>query len=324
VHVASASDVRYLPHAATLIESIVGSTPAAEVTFYLLHDGSIDAASCERLRETARGQELTLNLIEPPASLELSLPEPVRETRYPRVIWYRIWLTELFPELDRILYLDPDTLVVQDLRSLWSTDLDGRMLGAVRASPPPRDAYQRSTYERIVADGYFNSGVLLLDLRRMREQQFSRRLIETCHTLGAEPLYPDQDVLNLAAGGFWLPLHPKWNVFTSRYLSNASTADTAASLAVSEAVASPAVVHFDGPEVFKPWHIRCVHPHRELYRAYRARTPWPLTSPESAGGKDRILRLLPVGAQLALSRIKHRVTRWLPRQGPRRGHNRRR
>src|SRR5207249_4377758 len=82
-------------------------------------------------------------------------------------------------------------------------------------------------------------------------------------------------------GGRWTSLDPKWNcmnVILFPYLSGASWAQDIHHdpLVLERAALSPAVVHFEGASVFRPWHRRCFNPFTDLYRHYRAETPWPL------------------------------------------------
>jgi lipopolysaccharide biosynthesis glycosyltransferase len=299
IHIAAAADQRYLPHVATLIESLASSNPPAAIAFHFLHDGSVTARAQERLRGACDRHGLALEILEPPPDLEGSLPAVLRSARYPDLIWYRIWLADLLQPVERALYLDADTLVLQDLRALWSTDLEGCLLGAVRGGLPPERAHDPV---------HFNSGVLLMDLKRMRDEGFAQHLLEVGRTFAAEPEYPDQHALNLACEGSWLALHPRWNVCASLYLHADTGAYARSSVALGEAMASPAILHFEGPIFSRPWHRRCIHPHRELYRVYRSRTPWPLPALEGSGVKDRMLSRLPLGGQLALSRLRRRAT----------------
>jgi lipopolysaccharide biosynthesis glycosyltransferase len=149
-----------------------------------------------------------------------------------------------------------------------------------------------------------------MDLEQIRLEKLFDRIREIGQRLEMEPLFPEQDALNLACKGSWLELHPKWNAYASLYLGGDTGRYVRSSIALGEAFASPAVLHFESPILFRPWSVRCIHPHRELYRAYRDLTPWPLHMLEASGAKDRVMSRLPVSLQLTLSRIKRRTTTW--------------
>ena len=155
---------------------------------------------------------------------------------------------------------------------------------------------------------------MLLNLKRMREEMFFSRVAAIAGLLDTNPPFPEQDALNLACDGSWLELHPKWNAYASLYFHGDAGTNTWPRLTLNEAVTSPAILHFESPIIFRPWSVRCIHPHRELYRWYRNRTPWPLPAPESSGFKDRIYSFLPVPLRLSLLRRRVRFTR--RRQSP--------
>lgn len=75
--------------------------------------------------------------------------------------FYRIFLPELLPNLDRILYLDADTLVINDLNPLWQTDLQGAFIGCV---PDLAVVVANSWGEQLLGpekDNYFNLGTAI-------------------------------------------------------------------------------------------------------------------------------------------------------------------
>ena len=86
----------------------------------------------------------------------------------PAAHWYRIFLPELLPDVDRVLYLDGDLIALESLAPLWSTNLGDNYLGAVT------NVFQSDHLNRPHELGlsepssYFNSGVLLMDLAAMR------------------------------------------------------------------------------------------------------------------------------------------------------------
>lgn len=305
MHLACASNAAYLPHIAALMESLAASNDPAELQLHLLHDDSVSDALKLRLRRSAERLGLSLNLLRPTATQLAALPPA---GRYPELIWYRILLPELLPSQERVLYLDADTLVLQDLQALWRTDLGEALLAAV-AQHRDMDGAGRLTGLGIAPEApYFNSGVLLMDLARMRREGFSQRLIDIGRNHAAMFNYPDQDAYNVACGVRWRELHPKWNSFASVFLSTRHGGSAGEQdLRYEEALISPAILHFEGSIFAKPWNYRCVHPYRHLYRAYRARSDWPIAELEGSDLKSRMLGLLPVEQQLLIGRLKGRL-----------------
>ena len=128
------------------------------------------------------------------------------DPRYTEAASFRLLLPELLPEYDKILYLDCDIIVRQDVGKLYrETDLEDNWLGVVFEAPIEQQA------ERFRALGcdpgrYFNSGFLLMNLALMREHKVTERLLEACRVPYLE--FPDQDALNQVCQGHVLPLSP--------------------------------------------------------------------------------------------------------------------
>lgn len=131
------------------------------------------------------------------------------DPRYTEAASFRLLLPEILPEYDRIVYIDCDVIVRQDVGRLFAeTDLSDNWLAVVFEAPIERQA------ERFRALGcdpqrYFNSGFLLMNLAQMRKENVSERLLEACRVPYLE--FPDQDALNQVCQGRVLPLSPVYN-----------------------------------------------------------------------------------------------------------------
>ena len=194
-------------------------------------------------------------------------------------VWYPIFLPELLPELNRILYLDVDTIVVDRLDPLWDQPLDGYYLAAVTNVFMEYHRYYAEELGIPLSD-YFNSGVLLLNLSLMRESDFTQQLLGVVRARGPGLMWDDQDALNLTVGTRRVALHPRWNVMNSFTTRRQLAAETFGPVPLQEALTNPAVRHFEGPGQNKPWHLLHEPAGRALYRAHRVATPWPRLTPE--------------------------------------------
>jgi lipopolysaccharide biosynthesis glycosyltransferase len=249
----------YVAHAATMIHSVAAQHPDVEVHF--LHTPNFV------WREEI--VELGVTTVFHEIGFERTASLPVRDY-FTSAMWLRIFLPELMPDDDKVLYLDADTLAVSSLQELWDTDLSGYALGAVT------NVFQHNHAQRPAELGlpgpevYFNSGVLLINLADWRANDTTLRLIDVA---GDDLAWPDQDALNLVLSDRRLPLHPRWNAMNS--LDWDSAADVFGEDAVMEARADPGIRHFEGPDQNKPWHRECRGALRDLYFEHRAATAWP-------------------------------------------------
>ena len=184
-------------------------------------------------------------------------------------MWYRILLPDLLPESDRVLYLDADTLVLGDLAPLAALDLGDALVGAVTNV---FEAWRGTEHtDRLGLDqaSYFNSGVLLLNLRELRRSDAMGQLRRVVADRGPDLLWPDQDALNLVLGDRRVELDPRWNAMNALWTLENADAVYGADRA-REARERPAIRHFEGPRANKPWDPACAVPHRDERRALTA------------------------------------------------------
>jgi lipopolysaccharide biosynthesis glycosyltransferase len=212
-------------------------------------------------------------------------------------MWYRVFLPDLLPAVDRVLYLDADTLVVDALAPLWETPLDGAYVGAVTNVLEPQYAGHPAELGLPPGRRYFNSGVLLFNLAAMRAGDCTAEILRIAR--GERLLWPDQDALNVVLGGSRVELHPRWNVMNSLLLFPQAR-DVFGAGVLADACRDPGIVHFEGPGLAKPWHYLSKHPARDAYHAHRAQTPWPDVAIEGRTWANRLLRPLPTPATIAV------------------------
>jgi len=143
--------------------------------------------------------------------------------------YFRLLIPYIFKEASRVLYLDADTLVLEDLWSLWTLDLEENTVGAVPDYLPCMKEGV-ANWQELKLDPqapYFNSGVLLIDLLRWKEGNISPLVLSLCRKypeyLVAQSKWPqhDQYGLNIALYQKWKPLDRSWNYGTDLPFSKA-------------------------------------------------------------------------------------------------------
>lgn len=270
LELACGGSVEYVPHTAAMVASVLDHSAGLDVRVHYLHHPDLSARDRDRFTrfvEEAGGQA---NLIAMSADRIAGLPGV--DGRLPPMMWYRIYLPELLPDTERVLYLDADTLVLDSLEPLWATPMNGNHIAAVsNVWEPWNMAYSQSLG---LPKPYFNSGVIIFDLDLMRRDDTARTILAYARANADKLLWGDQDALNIILGGSRVELHPRWNVMNSvLYFDHAP--ELFGAEAVAEARTRPGIRHFEGPSINKPWHYLCEWEGRELYVDYRARTPWP-------------------------------------------------
>jgi len=124
-----------------------------------------------------------------------------------KAIFYRIMIPQIFSNLSRIIYIDGDTLVLQDLHSLYNQQFqENTFLGMVV------DKYSfKERRAQLQIGNYYNSGVILFDLAACRENNFSQQCVNWLYNNTSSVVFPDQDAINKVADGHIMKLSNAYN-----------------------------------------------------------------------------------------------------------------
>lgn len=253
-----------------------------EITVYVLSMG-LSEDNRRKLGEIAEHFDRTLVILEM-GDLKERFASDIDTGGFDISAMGRLFIGTALPEeMGRALYLDCDTIVLGSLRKLWQTGLSGNILGAVME--PTIYPQVKEQLGLKPEEPYYNSGVLLIDLKAWREENVERRLVDFYLEKGRELLACDQDTINGVLKGRIKPLSPRYNFFTNyRYfhykdLVNQSPAyERVAEDVFRRAKAHPAIVHYMGDE--RPWKAGNLNHYRRAYEHYLARTPWRGTAKE--------------------------------------------
>ena len=158
-------DQAYLPQLQVLLTSIFCNNPGERFNVYLLHSGISDqdlapvAEQCRRMQDSFC-----------PIRVQEDLFAGAPTTRqYPREMYYRLLAGQLLPgEVKRVIYLDPDILVLNPLRPLWELELGGNLFAAAAHTGKTELANNVNRLRLGTRHDYYNSGVLLMDLEACR------------------------------------------------------------------------------------------------------------------------------------------------------------
>ena len=255
-------DEHYLPQLRVMLTSLRLSHPGVQCRVYLLHR-SIPEERLAALESGLAGWGYQLVLIRVDEAVFQDAPVT---DRYPQEMYYRLLAARFLPEeLKRVLYLDPDTLVINSLLPLWELELDGHLFAAAAHTGKTEIANNVNRFRLGTEGDYYNSGVLLMDLERCRNEIHTEELFDYVSNHGDELILPDQDILNALYGGRVLAVDDFiWNYdarnFSNYLVRSMGEAD------LDWVMAHTAVLHFCGRE--KPWKKNYRRRFRVLYRHY--------------------------------------------------------
>lgn len=254
-----ATDMNYIVPAKVAIWSCIEQKgPNDFYDFYILCDSSLTYPDRNFIMELEeKFSNISISFVEVKACLFADAPLFSHITL---PSYYRLMICDLLPQIEKCLYLDVDIIACMNVRELYDYDLNNCVLGAVKDCGVQKRKDDYKGHEKVLGltdlEGYINAGILVMDLRKMREMNLTARMLEEI-----PKGYPimDQDIINKCCQGIirYLPL--RFNLFSDYYQTVERLERLAFSLSeLEETKKKGCIVHFAGP--FKPWDwIRCRH-----------------------------------------------------------------
>lgn len=254
-------DNHYAILLAALIKSIeVNHHSGEKLEFFIVEDG-ITNKNKTRIRNASNQEVTTIHWMAMSECLPKDAKLPVDKSSLPLNIYTRLFIPHFIPKhIKKIIFLDVDMIMLEDVSKLWHTDLGNNIVGAVQ------DQFIQvvtrwggiSNYEElgIPADNkYFNAGLMVLDIDRWEKADITNKVL-TCLTQHKKhAVFQDQYGLNAVLALHWQELDPLWNRF-----------------AYSEEE-RPFLIHFTGRKpIYKSYEFS--EKYKEIFFSYLNMTAW--------------------------------------------------
>lgn len=256
IHIALTFDDNFWAPAFALARSIALTTARKrDLVFHLIHDHlrserrSDFARLIEEFGVRIAHYELSEHAEFNAVCRQLPVDKRLHTVMYARLLIDRI----LPPGIERVIYLDCDTMVLAPIETLYEHEMGDKPIAAVMDPLRLVNMLGRDMREKTgLFDGttpYFNSGVLLIDMAHFAQKRIPERIEDFRRTGVLEKLYFDQDMLNLIFADQWYPLHWRFNVMDPR---------------VAHQAMDPWILHYTGHS--RPWKLISTVAHRRTYR----------------------------------------------------------
>ncbi|WP_242457687.1 glycosyltransferase family 8 protein [Pedobacter sp. BS3] len=264
-------DDHYVVLLAALIRSIViNHTGNERIILYIVEDG-LAPDNKQKIQGLTDPEKTQINWLSMTDALPPGIQLPLDHSSYPLNIYARLFIPYFLPAgLEKALYLDVDMLVLHDVSILWQLDISNFYLAAV---PDPRIKTVDNAWGGIKnyrdfglqpQTPYFNTGLLLINLSKWREDDIANRIIALIQANKASANYPDQYGLNVVLANRWLALDPLWNCFAS------------------EDMEDPYIIHFISRKpIYKTYNNNPRY--YQLFYSYLEKTPWQNSKPLGEG-----------------------------------------
>lgn len=192
----------------------------------------------------------------------------------------RLFVSSLLPqELERVLYLDCDIIINKSIKNLWTIDMHGKTIAALMDA---FSKYYRSNIELQPNDIMFNSGVMLIDLNRWKEQKVEKHLMEFIIKHNGKIQQGDQGVLNSILSKDTYCFEPRFNSVTIFYdftyeemMTYRKPPKFYSKDEIKLAVDEPVIIHFTTSFLSRrPWIEGCEHQYLDKWLKYKNLSPW--------------------------------------------------
>lgn len=292
------SDDRYAPCLGVSLVSILLNAREVDVLSVYIVDGGISLENREKIAALQKVKAFSLSFLD--VNTELFEKCSIR-AEYGMATFFRLALPEILSNLEKVIYLDCDVIVRRSLSELWAYDVTNGYLAAapdlIDYLPFSAKRYKDKLYGR--SDFcYFNSGVMVLNLKKIRLENLFQQAIAWLEKHGDISIYCDQDGLNAAVFGDFIKLQPEWNVQAPMYWPGAARVLKKRGETLA-ALSDPSIIHFTTGD--KPWEPYSLCRWRGLFNEFCRQSPWSDSS-----------LFTPVPANVAVTICKHFCRRaWL-------------
>jgi lipopolysaccharide biosynthesis glycosyltransferase len=207
-------DDNYAPFLGVAITSLICNTSEKNnYSIYVLHSG-LKNENMKRIK-ALETQNASIEFVDVSDKLEAYGRKLNLRDYYTVAIYFRLFIPNMFPHLDKAIYLDADMVILEDVAKLYDIDLHDNLLGgvsdAIIASRKEFRDYAELGCGIYPYTRYFNSGMMLMNLDAMREFDLEGKFEFLFNTYGFETVCPDQDYLNVICKDRVLYLDEGWD-----------------------------------------------------------------------------------------------------------------
>ncbi len=270
MNIATIADDNYAQHLGTMLTSLLENMKEKNCTYTkaFIIDGGMSEKNIDKMNKIGEKYGLDFDYKNIPDEMYagLSLRKGINSA-----IYYKVSIPELIKE-DKVLYLDSDAIVLDDISELWETDISDYFLAAC----VDYCKFAKKKYN-IEKGEYFNAGVMLINNKKWRRSKIPEKLrnwLTKHHHLTDSH---DQDAFNTAFHKKWLKLNSRWNIISPFFFGAREHAHRIGltKKEMSDILANPALIHFTTCRgLSRPWIYWSRHPYKNEYYKYLRMTPW--------------------------------------------------
>ena len=260
IHIACAADNKYIQHTVVMLTSLFENNNENQIHIHFF-SADFSTENENKVKQTVFKYQQLFTFYPLDASLfkDCYVSDHVSFATY-----YRIVIPDfLIHQTNKILYLDTDIVVCENLKPLWDINIENYTIGAVNEindEGPSRLGFDEK-YK------YFNAGILLINAKTWVTENLKDTLFKYIKTHFNKLTFWDQDALNANLYNKRLIIDPKWNQLSSVFeVDNTTLLAYYSTSEIKQLKQFPAIIHFSGSS--KPWDLLNIHPFKSIYYKY--------------------------------------------------------
>lgn len=273
------TDNNYAAYAGISITSLfINNQDIESITVYVIDD-SISQENKKKMEETALEYGRQVIFLDLSEGIRILTEMNIPKYRNSYTTYLKLFTFNLLPDdVERIFFIDSDTVVVGSLKEMISIDMCGKMIGAVRDGiTHPYKLALGYDYN----DSWFNMGVMLVDVVKWKKENGQQKIIEQLKKRRGY-IAVDQDLLNITQHGNIMTLHPKYNATPHHYVFKEKAFRRAFRQGgfyddykvMEEAQSDTKIRHFERFMGESAWHKNTIHPYAKLFDEYLGKSLW--------------------------------------------------
>lgn len=270
MHLLLVADDAYVPHVGTMVCSVLENNRQMSFVVHILTT-NISNDNVRMMRQMvvdSYHQQLDIQYVNPD-ELDIDVEKCGSWGIFPSL---KLYAAELFPDVDRMLYVDADMVCIASLKYIENLDISDYYLAA---PPDNQGCWRHKVRLDIPMDNFYGCGGLMyFNLKRWREEGLRERCLSWMNDpANADKIhFGEQDVINKVCTGHILELPIEYNMFMEFYAHSHSSVPDKYRTEWERHKRNAVIIHYAGWR--KPWHKDCLFPLKKYYRKYARLTPW--------------------------------------------------
>ena len=192
------TDDNYIPYLDVAVSSLIANASKEFNYRIIILNTGLNESNIDKIKQNER-EKFKIDFVDISADVEKIKSKLKNVYHFSIVTYYRLFIASLFPQYEKVIYLDCDLVVLGDISELYHTELGDNILGAC-----PEQFVQNTKEFRAYAaealgvdpDGYVNAGVLLMNLAEFRKNRIEEKFVRLITEHDFDLLDPDQAYLN--------------------------------------------------------------------------------------------------------------------------------